>query len=332
MEAVTLGLAIAILAVLAAEFVNGWTDAPNAIATVVSTGVMTPRTAIAMAVVLNTIGAMAGTAVATTVGKGIVEPAALTVPAITAAMCAIIAWGSMAAKIGMPVSKSHALLAGLAGAAYEGGGFAALQWSGWQKVGIGMILSIGLGMLAALLLGRLIIRFAGNASPARAKRLFDRLQMLTAGAMAFTHGMNDGQKFMGVLALTLFAGGAMEEFHIPSWVVLVCALTMGIGTAAGGWRIIETVGAKMTRLTSWQGFAATSAASATIFGASLYGIPLSTTHTITSAIVGTGAARRAGDVRWRVLRRIVWAWVLTFPCCFLLAYAAAFVANALWAP
>jgi PiT family inorganic phosphate transporter len=331
MEAITIGLAIAIFAVLVAEFVNGWTDAPNAIATVVSTGVMTPRSAIAMAVVLNTFGAMAGTAVATTVGKGIVEPAALTIPAITAAMCAIIAWGTLAAKIGMPVSKSHALLAGLAGAAYEGGGFAALQWSGWEKVGIGMVLSIGLGMVGALLIGWLIIRFAANASPAPAKRMFDRLHMLTAGTMAFTHGMNDGQKFMGVMALTLYAGGALDEFMIPFWVVIVCALTMGIGTAAGGWRIIETVGAKMTRLTTWQGFAATSAASATIFGASVYGIPLSTTHTITSAIVGVGASRRLSDVRWRVLQRIVMAWLLTFPCCFLLAYVAAFVANTLWA-
>jgi len=330
MEAITIGLAIAIFAVLVAEFVNGWTDAPNAIATVVSTGVMTPRSAIAMAVVLNTAGAMAGTAVATTVGKGIVEPDALTVPAITAAMCAIIAWGTLAAKIGMPVSKSHALLAGLAGAAFEGGGLGALQWSGWQKVGIGMVLSIGFGMLAALLLGWAIIRIAGNARPARAKRLFDRMQMLSAGTMAFTHGMNDGQKFMGVLALTLYAGGAMSEFHIPEWVILICALTMGIGTAAGGWRIIETVGAKMTRLTSWQGFAATTAASATVFSASIYGIPLSTTHTITSAIVGVGASRRAGDVRWRVLGRIVMAWVLTFPCCAVLAYFAALVANTLW--
>lgn len=331
MEALTIGLAIAIFAVLAAEFVNGWTDAPNAIATVVSTGVMTPRAAILMAVIMNTLGAMAGTAVATTVGKGIVEPSALTVPAITAAMCAIIAWGTLAAHVGMPISKSHALLAGLAGAAFEGGGLGALQWTGWQKVGIGMVLSIGLGMLAALLIGWLIIRWAGDAKPARAKRLFDRLQMLTAAAMAFTHGMNDGQKFMGVMALTLFAGGAISEFHIPDWVILVCALTMGIGTAAGGWRIIETVGAKMTRLTSWQGFAATGAASGTIFLASHYGIPLSTTHTITSSIVGVGASRRVSDVRWRVLSRIVLAWVATFPVCALLAYFAAMVANALWA-
>jgi inorganic phosphate transporter, PiT family len=330
MSALTLGLAIALFAVLAAEFVNGWTDAPNAIATVVSTGVMTPRTAILMAVILNTLGAMAGTAVATTVGKGIVDPAALTLPTITSTMIAIIIWGTFAAKVGIPVSKSHALLAGLAGAAFAGGGLAALQTAGWQKVGIGIVSSIGLGCLIALLIGKIIVRLSANATPARAKRTFDRLQMVSAGFMAFNHGLNDGQKFMGVFALTLFAGGATSEFVIPWWVIVVCALTMGIGTSAGGWRIIETVGVKMARLTSWQGFAATAAASGTIFGASLYGIPLSTTHTITSAIVGVGAARRTSDVRWRVLAKIVMAWFITFPACALMAYFAALFANAMW--
>jgi inorganic phosphate transporter, PiT family len=330
MEMLTAGVVIALVAVLAAEFVNGWTDAPNAIATVVSTGVMTPRAAILMAVVLNTVGAMAGTAVATTVGKGIVEPAALTIPAITSTMVAIIAWGTMAARLGIPVSKSHALLAGLAGAGFAGGGFEALQWSGWQKVAMGMVLSIGLGFVAAFVLARVIIRLAADASPHRAKRLFDTLQKLSAAFLAFNHGLNDGQKFMGVFALTLFAGGITPEFIIPWWVILICALTMGIGTSAGGWRIIETVGVKMARITSWQGFAATAAASGTIFGASIYGIPLSTTHTITSSIVGVGAGKRIFDVRWGVLRKIVAAWCLTFPSCAVMAYFAALVANYLW--
>lgn len=331
MEALTVGVVIALLAVLVAEFVNGWTDAPNAIATVVSTGVMTPRAAIAMAVILNTLGAMAGTAVATTVGKGIVAPGALTIPAITATMIAIIAWGTLAAKIGMPVSKSHALLAGLAGAGYAGGGFDALQWEGWQKVGIGMVLSIGLGFAGAYALSRLIIRMAASAPPHRAKRHFDLMQMGAAGFMAFNHGLNDGQKFMGVFALTLLAGGVTSEFVIHWWVIVICALTMGLGTSAGGWRIIETVGVKMARITSWQGFAATAAASTTIFGASIYGIPLSTTHTITSSIVGTSAGKRMFDVRWGVLRRIVVAWCLTFPSCALIAYFAALIANHFWA-
>ena len=330
MSALTLGLAIALFAVLAAEFVNGWTDAPNAIATVVSTGVMMPRQAIAMVVIMNTVGAMAGTAVAATVGKGIVAPSALTVPAITATMVSIIGWGTLAARLGIPVSKSHALLAGLAGAGFAGGGWEALQWTGWQKVGVGLVASLFVGFGAAFLLGRLIIALAANAPPTRAKRNFDRAQMASAAFMAFNHGLNDGQKFMGVFAMTLLAGGAISEFHIPWWVILVCALTMGIGTSFGGWRIIKTVGSKMTRLTSWQGFAATMAAGSTIYVASSYGVPLSTTHTITSAVVGVGASKRASDVRWGVLQRIMLAWVATFPACAVIAYIAANIANRLW--
>lgn len=331
MSALTIGLVIALAMVLAAEFVNGWTDAPNAIATVISTGVMTPRQAIVMAVIMNTLGAAAGTAVAATVGKGIVAPSALTVPSITATMVSIIIWGSLAARLGIPVSKSHALLAGLAGAGFAGGGLAALQWSGWQKVGIGLVCSIGLGFFGAFVLGRLIAKLAANAPPTRAKRAFDRAQMGSAAFMAFNHGLNDGQKFMGVFTLTLVAGGAIPTFEISWWIIIVCALTMGAGTSAGGWKIIKTMGSKMTRITSWQGFAATTAASCTIFGASAYGIPLSTTHTITSAVVGVGASKRASDVRWGVLKRIMIAWCATFPACALIAFVAALIANRLFA-
>ncbi len=330
MTALSVGLLIALFFVLAAEFVNGWTDAPNAIATVISTGVMTPRQAVVMAVIFNTIGAMSGTAVAATVGKGIVASSVLTVPAITATMVSIIGWGSLAARLGIPVSKSHALLAGLAGAGLAGGGIEALQWAGWQKVGIGLVCSLALGFGGAFVLGRLITATAANATPTRAKRNFDRLQMLSAAFMAFNHGLNDGQKFMGVFAMTLLAGGAIDTFHIDWWVIVICALTMGIGTSFGGWRIIQTVGSKMTRLTSWQGFAATTAASFTIFGASQYGIPLSTTHTITSAVVGVSAGKRASDVRWGVLKKIVLAWGATFPACAAIAFVAAMIANALW--
>ncbi len=323
----TVGLVFALLTVLMAEFVNGWTDAPNAIATVVSTGVMTPRVAIAMAVIMNTVGAMAGTAVAATVGKGIVATSAMTLPSITAAMISIIIWGSLAAKFGIPVSKSHALLAGLAGAAFASGGLPALQWSGWQKVGLGFIFSLGIGMTLAVLLGKAVVLIAGNARPTRAKHTFDRMQVLSAGFMAFNHGLNDGQKFVGVFALTLLAGGVTQQFEVPTWVILLCAATMGIGTSFGGWRIIETVGSKMTRISSWQGFAAETSASAAIFTASMYGIPLSTTHTITSSIVGVGASRRLSDVRLQVLRRIVLAWLATFPCCSIIAFFAALIAN-----
>ena len=331
MSALSFALIIALVSILAAEFVNGWTDAPNAIATVVSTGVMSPRLAILMAVILNTVGAMSGTAVASTVGKGIVDPASLTLPSITAAMLSIIAWGSFAARAGLPVSKSHALLAGLAGAAFAGGGLGALQSAGWQKVLTGMGLSIGLGALAALVLGLIIIRFAGETKPGRSKPLFDRLSILAACFMAFNHGLNDGQKFMGVFTTTLLAGGAISRFEIPLWVIVLCAVTMGVGTACGGWRIIQMVGSKMTKLQSWQGFAAQTAAGFTIFGASAYGIPLSTTHTITSGIVGAAASRRVSDVRWGVLKRIVLAWVITFPVCAIVAYFAALAANRLFA-
>ena len=330
MSALTLGLLVALTAVLIAEFINGWTDAPNAIATVVSTGVMTPRAAIAMAVTLNTVGAMAGTAVAATVGKGIIAPSALTLPALTSAMLAIIGWGIFAARFGIPVSKSHALLAGLAGAGFAGGGLGALQWSGWTKVGIGLVCSLGFGFFGAMLIGRLIIKFFGASKPTKTKRLFDRLQIVSAGFMAFNHGLNDGQKFMGVFAMTLVVGGATKDFEIPVWVILICAATMGAGTSFGGWRIIETVGSKMTRIVSWQGFAAETAASSTIFVASWFGIPLSTTHTITTSIVGVGACRRLSDVRWGVLRRIVLAWLATFPCCALMAYVAAKIAHQLF--
>jgi PiT family inorganic phosphate transporter len=330
MSAITLALIFALATILMAEFVNGWTDAPNVIATVVATGVMSPKTAILMAVIMNTLGAMSGTAVASTVGRGIVDPSALTVPAITAAMLSIVAWGMFAARAGLPVSKSHALLAGLAGAAFAKGGIDALQWVGWEKVIIGMLLSVILGCIVSYIIGLVVIAFAGASKPVRTKRLFDRLSVAAACFLAFNHGLNDGQKFMGVFATTLLTGGVLKTFEIPFWVIMICALTMALGTSAGGWRIIQTLGSRMTRLQSWQGFAAQTAAGFTIFGASSFGVPLSTTHTITSAIVGAAASRRMSDIRWVVLRRIVLAWLITFPVCFVAAFAAARLASSLY--
>ena len=330
MSAMSFALILALTTVLMAEFVNGWTDAPNVIATVISSGVMSPRAAILMAVVMNTVGAMSGTAVAATVGKGIVDPAALTLPSITSAMISIIAWGTFAARAGLPVSKSHALLAGLAGAAFAGGGLQALQWAGWEKVIIGMVLSIVLGGVAAFVIGLVVVFLAGGSKPARSKSLFDRLTLVTACFLAFNHGLNDGQKFMGVFATTLLTGGAMATFEIPFWVILICALTMAAGTSAGGWRIIRTIGSRMTRLQSWQAFAAQAAAGFTIFGASAFGIPLSTTHTITSGSVGAAASRRTSEVRAPVLKRMVLAWLSTYPVCFAAAYVAARVVNRLF--
>jgi PiT family inorganic phosphate transporter len=330
MGVLSFALLLALGTVLIAEFVNGWTDAPNVIATVVSTGALSPRTAIVMAVMFNVVGAIGGTAVAATVGRAIVAPSAITLPAMIATMLSIIAWGSIAAAVGIPGSKSHALLAGFAGAGLAGGGWEALQWTGWLKVGYGLLCSLGLGFGGALFIGKLVIAVSAGARPTPANRSYDRLQLLSAAFMAYNHGLNDGQKFMGVFALTMLAGGATDIFDIPFWITLVCALTMGIGTSCGGWRIIKTVGVKMARITSWQGFAAQASASMTIFGASHFGIPLSTTHTITTAIVGASAAVRTYDVRWGVLRRIILAWGLTFPFCTLLAFAAALIANRLF--
>lgn len=323
-------LVFVLLLVLTAEFVNGWTDAPNAIATVVSTNTLPPRFAVPMAVILNAAGAMAGTAVAATIGKGIVATEAINLASIAAAMVSIIAWGGFAAWRGIPISKSHALIAGLAGAGLAGGGFEALLFEGWVKVGIGIASSIGAGFILSFLFGRGIIAFAGRASPARAHFVFNLLHIGGAASMAFAHGMNDGQKFIGIFALVLVLGGASASFYIPFWVILLCAATMGLGTALGGWRIVATVGKKMVSLQSWQGCSATMMASATIIAASHYGVPLSTTHTITAAIAGASSSRRISDVRWQVLGRIMQAWIITFPCCGALAFVAALATNYLF--
>lgn len=324
---IALSLIAALFLVLAAEFINGWTDAPNAIATVVSTDTLPLPLAVPMAVILNIAGALAGTAVAATIGKGIVATSSVTIPAIVAAMMSIIAWGAFAAHKGLPISKSHALLAGLAGAAVAGGGFGALLWSGWAKVIIGMLASIIAGFGIAYLIGKIIIIFGSDASPNRAKKGFDAAHIFTAGSMAFAHGMNDGQKFIGIFTLVLVLGGALQGFVIPWWVIILCGVTMGLGTSLGGWKIIRTIGKKMVSIQSWQGFAATAAGSFTIIIASVFGVPLSTTHTITTAIAGASSARRISDVRWSVFGGIFQGWLLTFPVCGVLAFAAALIAN-----
>ncbi|OGG53748.1 phosphate transporter [Candidatus Kaiserbacteria bacterium RIFCSPHIGHO2_01_FULL_53_29] len=320
-------LCIALLLVLAAEFINGWTDAPNAIATVVATGVLPLSIAVPMAVLLNIAGALSGTAVAATIGKGIVTTESVTIPAIAAAMISIIGWGIFAAYRGLPISKSHALVAGLAGAAIAGGGFDSLLWAGWEKILIGMALSVIAGFGIAFLIGKTVIALAASASPARAKIGFDVAHIFTAGTMAFAHGLNDGQKFIGIFTLVLVLSGHVQGFNIPWWVIILCGLTMGLGTSLGGWRIIATIGKRMVKIQSWQGFAATSAASSTIIVASVFGVPLSTTHTITTAIAGASSSRRVGDVKWGVLGSVVRGWLLTFPICGALAFVAAFLAN-----
>ncbi len=312
---------ITLFLVLAAEFVNGWTDAPNAIATVVSTRVLKPSEAVVMASVLNIVGAIVtGTAVAATIGKGIISPDIIGLPVIAAAMLTIIVWSTLAWRYGIPTSESHELIAGLTGAGLAAAGPSVLLWEGWQKVLIGLGFSTVLGFSISIILMTILYWVLRAVHPATVNRYFSKLQILSAAFMAFSHGSNDGQKFMGVFALVLVLGGVITHFSVPIWIMLLCGAVMGIGTATGGWRIIHTMGYKLTRLEPVNGFAAETSAGFSILLASTLGIPLSTTHTINISIMGVGATRRFSAVRWGVAVNIVLTWILTFPICGALGY------------
>jgi PiT family inorganic phosphate transporter len=314
--------------ILAAEFVNGWTDAPNAIATVVSTRVLSPSRALIMASALNLLGTMSGTAVAATIGTGIVRAEAINIYTVAAAMVGIVIWSTLAWYYGLPTSESHALVAGLTGAAWATAGPEAVLWSGWQKVLLGIAFSSFLGFFSALFLMAAIYRVFQRQSPSTVRKVFGKLQVLSAAFMAFSHGSNDGQKFIGAFTLVLVLGNVLPEFAVPLWVVLLCGFVMAMGTAVGGWRIVKTMGLRLTKLEPVHGFAAETAAAATIELATRLGVPLSTTHTISTAIVGVGATRSISAVRWGVTRDIVIAWVLTFPVCGLIAWTVAKLTGA----
>lgn len=299
------------------EFVNGFHDAANAIATAVATRVLRPALAVVMAGVLNFAGAVTGTAVATTVGKGLVDPHVVTQTTIAAGLVAGIGWDLLTWYLGLPTSSSHALLFGVLGAGVATGGFGAVVVPGVVKVGIG----IGYSPLIALLAAGAIIVAAYwlvyRNPPARVTRVFGRLQLLSSMYMAFSHGGNDGQKTMGIMSLALFAYGALgATFYVPVWVMVVAACAMGAGTAAGGWRVVKTMGFRLTKLHPIDGFAAETAAATTIEIATRLGIPISTTHAINGAILGVGASKGARWIRWSVARNIVAAWLLTLPACF----------------
>ncbi|MEW5700662.1 MAG: inorganic phosphate transporter [Candidatus Zixiibacteriota bacterium] len=318
--------------VLLAEFVNGWTDAPNAIVTVVSTKVLSRTQAVALAVVFNVIGVLSGTAVATTIGKGIVDLAVVNPPTIAASLIGVIVWGSVAARFGIPTSESHALVAGLAGAALGVAGPEALVWSGWRKVLIGLVMSSAVGLGGGFLLATLVKKAFASTAPAATGRRFRHWQVVSAAFMAFNHGSNDGQKFMGVFAMVLVLGGVLPHFSVPLWVVALCAVTMGIGTSIGGWRIIREMGMRMVDIKPWQGFCAETAAGLTIFSASHFGIPLSTTHSITTSLMGVAASGRISRVRWDIAQKVAWAWLLTFPICAALAFLASLLIKAVFPP
>lgn len=321
MPDIGLGLVIVVLLILGAEFVNGWTDAPNAIATVVSTRSLSPYQAVVMASVLNLLGVLSGTAVAATIGTGIIDARVVDLTTVGGAMVGIILWSSLAARWGLPTSESHALVAGLAGAGLATAGPEVLIWAGWKKVLIGLLFSTLLGLAGGRLFIGIVQTLFRTALPGRVRSLFRWLQVMSSAFMAFSHGSNDGQKFMGAFTLALVLGGILPRFEVPLSVILLCGAVMALGTLTGGWRIMRTMGMRITKLQPHQGFSAEMAAACTIELASRLGIPLSTTHTITTAIVGVGAARGIRAVRWGVTVDVVTAWILTFPICALTSWA-----------
>jgi PiT family inorganic phosphate transporter len=321
MPSISLLLITTLILVLAAEFVNGWTDAPNAIATVVSTRVLSPGKAVVMAAVLNIAGALAtGTAVATTIGEGFVKPETISLPVVTAAMLTILVWSGITWFYAIPSSKSHELVAGLTGAGLAASGPSALLFGGWRKVLEGLGVSTVIGFFFGFVIMTILYWLLRKTSLAGIRGAFSRLQILSSAFMAFSHGSNDGQKFMGVFALTLLLGGVTTHFTVSWWIMLICGTVMGLGTIIGGWRIMRTLGFRLTKLEPVNGFAAETSGSLAILLASRFGIPLSTTHCITTSIMGVGASRRFSAVRWSMAKNIVLTWIITFPVCGMLGY------------
>ncbi|MBM3837153.1 MAG: inorganic phosphate transporter [Verrucomicrobia bacterium] len=337
-------MALALLVILVAlmfEYINGFHDTANSIATVVSTKVLTPGQAVMMSAIFNLAGALAGTAVASTIGKGLVDIQLINTHTILSALLAGIIWNLVTWWVGLPSSSSHALIGGLCGAALASAhnDWSAIKWSAfnaatqkweglWPKVAWPMFAAPVCGLLVGFLFVGLLTVLFRRARPGNVNHLFARLQLLSSAWMSFSHGTNDAQKTMGVIALTLFSAttaGAFDhtpamlsflktdKFEIHIWVKIACALTMAAGTAAGGWRIIKTLGHKMVKLQKIHGFAAQTTAAAVIQCASHMGMPLSTTHVISSSIMGVGSAKRLNAIKWTVVERMVWAWLMTLP-------------------
>ena len=297
------------------DFLNGLHDSANSIATVVSTRVLRPSFAVLWASFFNFIAFLVfGLNVATTVGKGIVAPDAVTAGVIFAALCGAIVWNVLTWLLGIPSSSSHALIGGLVGAGVARAGFHAVVWSGFLKTAAAIVVSPLLGFALALLLVAAVSWMFLRWTPLAVDTHFRTLQLVSAALYSLGHGGNDAQKTMGVISVLLYSQGYMPGgFHIPLWVVLSCQAAMALGTLSGGWRIVHTMGSKITRLSPMRGFCAETGGAITLFLATALGVPVSTTHTITGAIVGVGAARRASAVRWNVAQGIVLAWVLTLP-------------------
>jgi PiT family inorganic phosphate transporter len=312
------------------EFLNGFHDSANAIATVVATRVLRPRTAVLLAGGMNLLGALSGTAVATTLGSGIVDPHGVNQTTVAIALLCAASWDLITWYFGLPTSSSHALIFSLIGAAVALRGFSVIVVGGTLKTGIGIVYSPLLGVLIGGALMVLLYWALRRARPALVSGMFGKLQLVSSGYMAFTHGGNDGQKTMGVISLALFSAGMLGgSFYVPVWVMLLCALAMGLGTALGGWRIVRTMGHRLVKLAPVNGFAAETAAGTVIELATRMGIPISTTHAISGSILGVGVVRTPRNVGWQVAGNIVTAWILTIPICFAFGYLTTLVLQSM---
>ena len=319
-------VAIVVAVALVFDFVNGFHDAANSIATIVSTRVLAPRYAVIWAAFFNFVAFLVfSTHVATTIGKGVVDPSVIDTAVVFAALAGAIAWDLITWWFGIPSSSSHALIGGLAGAAVAKSGADVLDAAGLTKIAISIVVSPLLGLALGFGLMVLVFWTFRRFTPARVDAIFRRGQLFSAALYSLGHGGNDAQKTMGIIAVLLYANGFLgSEFYVPLWVVLACHAAMGLGTLSGGWRIVRTMGLRITKLKPVGGFCAETGGAITLFVATYLGVPVSTTHTITGAIVGVGSVTSASAVRWGVAGRIVWAWILTIPC-------SAFIAAVTWA-
>ena len=303
-----------IIIALIFDFINGFHDAANSIATVVSTRVLTPRFAVVWAGFFNFVAAFGfGTNVAKTLGSGMIVLDVVTEYVILAGLIGAIAWDIITWYFGLPTSSSHALIGGYAGAAIAKAGIASIIPSGWYKTLTFVVLSPIIGLILGFFFMVIVLWIFRNFTPSSIEKYFGKLQLVSAALFSLGHGTNDAQKTMGIIAGVLYKTGYLTSFRIPFWVILICHAAIGLGTMAGGWRIVKTMGQKITKLRPVGGFCAETAGAATLLGTAIAGIPISTTHTITGAVMGVGATRRLSSVRWGVANRIVWAWVLTIP-------------------
>lgn len=308
---------VVVILAIGFDFINGFHDTANAIATSVSTRVLSPRAAIIMSAALNLLGALISVKVAKTIGADIINPKLIPQTVIIAALLGAITWNLITWYFGIPSSSSHAIIGGLLGAAIMfQGSFNIVNWAKfYNKILIWLFLSVVIGFIAGFIIMTVMNWILRKTRPKTVTTIFSKLQIVSAAAMALNHGSNDAQKSMGIITMALVSGGAIPAFDVPLWVKIVCALAMATGTSIGGWKIIKTMGQNMAKLAPVNGFAAETGAAAVIFTATMFNVPVSTTHIISTSIMGVGASKRLSSVRWVVAKNIVWAWVVTIPIC-----------------